>query len=170
MDEAEQRDEPERERSRGSDGDDRPRRRRSDSRLPRAAASLGGVPAPPHSRTRAETAAGEQECGERADDDRIPRRAQPEEDATDRRHAHPEPAGDLALGRLERVDEAVVVALEDEAIAVPPDDAMQDDTVEIAVVVADDVSDGVGASLVEHRQVTAVERRLHARAVDDRVV
>src|SRR5262249_13977589 len=71
-------------------------------------------------------------------------------------------------GMLE-IDEVVVVALEDVAITVHPDDAVQDDRVEHVAVVGDDLADAVGALAAHHGEVAGVELGLHRHAVRDDV-
>ncbi len=67
------------------------------------------------------------------------------------------------------VDEVVVVALEDVAVALGPDDPVEDDRVQQAAPVRDDLADVVAALRADDREVAGVEARLHADAVGDDV-
>jgi hypothetical protein len=73
-------------------------------------------------------------------------------------------ANQLALRGMERVDEIVVVTLEEVAAVANGDDAVHDHRVELTVVVPSDFTDVVAGLLAQQNQVSAVEIRQHADA------
>jgi len=98
----------------------------------------------------------EQKHDERDGDAGVRRSAHPEQRPSGPRRAHPELSDQLAARRVVVVEEAVVVALEDVAIADAADDPVQHDAAELAVVVADRVADRIARPRVEDDEVAAV--------------
>src|SRR5207237_6277559 len=78
-------------------------------------------------------------------------------------------AEDLARSRPVGVDERVGVSLQDVAPAADPDDPVQDGRAEVTVLVGDDLADAVARGTVCEDEVSLVQARLHAHAVDDGV-
>ena len=73
------------------------------------------------------------------------------------------PITSARVGRV-GIEEVVVVALEDVVIALDRDDAVQDHHVQHPAAVGDDVAHPVLVGGSDHREVAAVEARLHAGA------
>ena len=78
-------------------------------------------------------------------------------------------AEELAPRRLLGVDEAVVVALEEEVAAADGDDAVEHVLVQLPAAIADDLTAPVRRLAAEDHEVAAMQVGLHARPVDDRV-
>src|SRR5439155_15735860 len=102
---------------------------------------LGVVAATAAARCARAAAREEQEGEDRDADRRMMGRVQPGEDAADLGDVDPEAADELSLGRVIRVEEAVVVALEHVVVAGLADDAMEYGAAELKGVVADYVAD-----------------------------
>ena len=81
----------------------------------------------------------------------------------------PELPDQLRSGRVDGIEEVVVVALEGVAPVADRDDAVQHRDVQQRAVVRDDLADRVPGSGMHDRQVAGVEPRLHADAVADHV-
>ena len=92
------------------------------------------------------------------------RGVQPGEDAAAVRDAQRQPADQVGASGPRGIDEVVVVALEDVAIALDGDDAVQDDGAQHRAAVGDDVADLVVLRGSDHREVAAVKARRHADA------
>ena len=123
------------------------------------------LPQPPP----AEHAAPQDDSRDPQERDDSDRRAKPVDRGSGPRHSECELTGDLLLGGLRGVEEVVVVALEDERLAVALDDAMQHQAIELGAVVRHDLADLVAAPLLHDGKVAGTEIRLHAVALDQGV-
>jgi hypothetical protein len=97
------------------------------------------------------------------------RRLHPRERGPGPGDGEPVRADDVRRPRTRVVDEVIRVSLEDEAVAVDSDHAVQDAQAERRVPIEDDVAHGRLRAGTDENQISSAEPRLHARAFHHRV-
>lgn len=97
------------------------------------------------------------------------RLAEPSEDRADPRNVEPERADELSARRVSRIDEVIVVTLEEVVPVLNHVDPMEDGLMEKLIVVQHDFPHLVARFGADNRKVVLHEQRPHADAVSYRV-
>ena len=88
---------------------------------------------------------------------------------SDMRDVEPERSDELATSGVPRINEIIVVPLEEVIAVLNQDDAMEYRPVQDLALVEDDFAHVIARLCTDHRKVALVQQRVHADAVGDRI-